>query len=918
MLVVLLSSSFTSLSEANEQKNIDYSFDLANNSIISDEVGSNALSYTYDYAWNLTKILGSSSNGVTSGDVDGDGKIELIFTSLGDVRLYNPYNRSLQTIFSASLWTRDVAAADTDNDGRAEIVLVNDLLEVVLIDWTPGGWTNTTIQASSSTPQIIEPCDIDDNERVDLVVGTASGIYILNNTESGWIYSWVYSCSVNDLLCGDVDGDGTIEIVAANYATNATELFKKVDGTWSKQIIMSSDCQVRSISGDNIVGDEKIEILSTVENGSVLLSNLIASNWESSIIWAISVSDWNLPSYHETGSVIPYASCMGDVNADGKIDAIVRVGLNTAPSSGRLYLLQNWASEWNATYVGPVATWWGSSILALNLDDDNWLEIASATSGLDIFDAVPGTTIVGDTIINGEESLAFTNQDGSLLNVVGSIIVEDDAQLSITEITVNIDPGLNSKANLTARHRGSLTIADNAKMNSLDLINVNYSPIIQAYDNSIMNLSMTTGTAWYIQSYDNASIHIKNIFTSGSVVALNSSRITLVDSYVGQAAIFPNATLHAINSTITYPYFGAFTYGVTLIENNTISGDWNLGTLINEGSTIGIESLYNLQAFNASVLISNSSVYNTANEITGIYVVALTLHGNSSAVIRNSNSTTNSYVSILDNSTLYASNTTLINSLNQSQQWTIFGNQFGVIDSSGLNYWAYSLDVNVIDQNDHTLIGGILYAFNATDQPPIHSPQYFATTNENGNAALYLPVDETYELTVYYDGLWYETNVTSLTLIDDITIVVKIGSVIITDHVFDVTVGDTTIPVAIASNSSISEFDFNKISQQLSFNVTGPTGTTGFCNISIPEELLWGDFSVYLNGEPLVEDVDYTRTYNGTHNIFYITYNHSSHMIEITGTDVIPEYSSWLLSSLLLVATLVIVINKKRLFLSSP
>ncbi|PVX26974.1 MAG: hypothetical protein CW716_04735, partial [Candidatus Bathyarchaeum sp.] len=103
-------------------------------------------------------------------------------------------------------------------------------------------------------------------------------------------------------------------------------------------------------------------------------------------------------------------------------------------------------------------------------------------------------------------------------------------------------------------------------------------------------------------------------------------------------------------------------------------------------------------------------------------------------------------------------------------------------------------------------------------------------------------------------------------------------------------------------------------SLQLSFNVTGLTGTTGFCNITIPENLLWGDFSVYLNGQPLIEGADYTRTYNGTHNSFYITYTHSTHMIEIAGTHVIPEYSSLIVLSLLLTSTSLIVTKRKQLF----
>ncbi len=121
-------------------------------------------------------------------------------------------------------------------------------------------------------------------------------------------------------------------------------------------------------------------------------------------------------------------------------------------------------------------------------------------------------------------------------------------------------------------------------------------------------------------------------------------------------------------------------------------------------------------------------------------------------------------------------------------------------------------------------------------------------------------------------------------------------------------------PVELNGNSTISRFRFDASQRMISFNVTGPTGIIGFCNISIPEDLLWGDFSVYLDEALLVEVVDYTKTYNGTHNIFSITYNHSSHIIEITGTYAIPEYSSWIIPTLLLVATLVIVIYKKKPF----
>mgnify|MGYP000639717388 CR=1 FL=1 len=46
--------------------------------------------------------------------------------------------------------------------------------------------------------------------------------------------------------------------------------------------------------------------------------------------------------------------------------------------------------------------------------------------------------------------------------------------------------------------------------------------------------------------------------------------------------------------------------------------------------------------------------------------------------------------------------------------------------------------------------------------------------------------------------------------------------------------------VGILSNSTISAFKFSKTQIQISFDVAGPTGTIGFCNLTIPKTLLRG------------------------------------------------------------------------------
>ncbi len=130
---------------------------------------------------------------------------------------------------------------------------------------------------------------------------------------------------------------------------------------------------------------------------------------------------------------------------------------------------------------------------------------------------------------------------------------------------------------------------------------------------------------------------------------------------------------------------------------------------------------------------------------------------------------------------------------------------------------------------------------------------------------------------------------------------------------FNVTVGETDYVITTVSNSTVSDLNFNLTSKQLSFNVSGPSGTTGFCNITVPAELMRGDFSLYLDDVALVEDVDYTVSYNGTHYVFSVIYVHSSHVIELVSTDVVPEFAAWLFLPFLMSATLFGFALRKRL-----
>jgi len=117
----------------------------------------------------------------------------------------------------------------------------------------------------------------------------------------------------------------------------------------------------------------------------------------------------------------------------------------------------------------------------------------------------------------------------------------------------------------------------------------------------------------------------------------------------------------------------------------------------------------------------------------------------------------------------------------------------------------------------------------------------------------------------------------------------------------EVVVGDQTFDIYTITSSTMSDFNFSLPLKLISFNVTGPEGTIGFCNVAIPKTLLeslWdNNYTVLIDGSP---PLTLSETSNGTHTFLYFTYPHTAHQVTI-----VPEFPSALIVPLLMIVTLV-------------
>lgn len=131
-------------------------------------------------------------------------------------------------------------------------------------------------------------------------------------------------------------------------------------------------------------------------------------------------------------------------------------------------------------------------------------------------------------------------------------------------------------------------------------------------------------------------------------------------------------------------------------------------------------------------------------------------------------------------------------------------------------------------------------------------------------------------------------------------------------NVFEVLWDNKTFHVAVNSSSNVSDFYFSQPAKEIGFNVTGPYGTTGLCNVTIPIELLDGAFMVRIDEL----NTFHILTRNETHTSLYFVYSHSTQKVQIIGTIVIPEFSLYaqliFMTIILVVAILERVVPNKR------
>ena len=234
---------------------------------------------------------------------------------------------------------KGIARGDLDGDGKADLVIIENASNLVYVlknsSTTNGAvafTTGLTFAGSSTTMTDVAIADLDGDKKPDLIFTNSSAFSItcFRNTSTG-IGSISFSSAINvtpvatyqpfALVIGDVDKDGKQDVVIANRANAKITVLRNTSPVGSitfSSTVTSIDCGAapNSVTLADLNEDGKRDII-TANSGSNTIS-LIQNNSTSgamSFSAAVNVSAG-------IGS-IPQVVINGDMNVDGRMDLIV-------------------------------------------------------------------------------------------------------------------------------------------------------------------------------------------------------------------------------------------------------------------------------------------------------------------------------------------------------------------------------------------------------------------------------------------------------------------------------------------------------------------------------------------------------------------------------------------------------------------
>ncbi len=270
----------------------------------------------------VTYSVGSNPKFVKVGDLNGDGKPDLAVanTGSGDVSIF--LNTGLGNFVAKPRIPEmdhptSIAIGDFNGDNQADLVITNSgAYNVLVVSGNNDGTFNNTFNVIDSYPDrcpvSVVTGDFDQDGKMDFAVVNLVSftVNVIRNNGSGTFQRATYKVGICPfaIAVGDFDGDGYLDLATANYEENSISILMNNKGNgFIPPITFQVGSKPTSLVAGDFNCDGKDE-LAVINAGSGFLSVVTRqSNGQFSRI--------DLPSDIDLSAV-----AVGDFNGDGRLD----------------------------------------------------------------------------------------------------------------------------------------------------------------------------------------------------------------------------------------------------------------------------------------------------------------------------------------------------------------------------------------------------------------------------------------------------------------------------------------------------------------------------------------------------------------------------------------------------------------------
>ena len=347
--------------------------------------------------------VGSTPWALAAGDLNGDGNVDVAVANFGgpgvreDVSVVlgrgdGTFEDEIRYPIGAGAKPGSIAVADVNNDGHLDIIVgnVSDKGVSVLLNLGDGTYpSDPTSYAVVGNTSDIQVADLDGDGTLDIVASVWVGtVYLLRGNGDGTFEgaTWIGGVGIGEgtgpflssLAVGDLDADNDLDIAFANNDDDGVSILRQTDDTTfveEEMIRLPFNAAPHSIVIDDIDMDGNLDLL-TANHGSPKVS-VIFGRADGTF-----QESWEFEGGHR-----PMDITVVDLDMDGDRDMVAINPYRTTVS-----ILLN---EGNRQFGFPLTVdlpkdLWSNTVISADLDQDGVPDLIATNNGC----CAPGIAIV--------------------------------------------------------------------------------------------------------------------------------------------------------------------------------------------------------------------------------------------------------------------------------------------------------------------------------------------------------------------------------------------------------------------------------------------------------------------------------------------------------------------------------------------